>query len=187
MQYTQQQFENDSRTANFIFNKYFSKYKFYKEDMIQECLIQLLKTKKLFKTGGATYRTYACRICYNCMFNFVRHNCNDKYIFQSLNDKLTDDLTVEDTLGQEMTYLNDIGLVDVIKEVYRNSRKNLKSKSRTYCKYIKLKVQGFNNKEIQEELNCTRQFVSKLAIQFRNEILEVARKHELKEILVYGN
>lgn len=186
--YTQQQFENDSKTANFIFNKYFSKYKFYKEDMIQESLIHLFKARKTFKTGsGATYKTYACSSCYNCMFNFIRSNCNEKYIFQSLSDKITDDLTIEDTIGEEMQ-INELGLDRIFNAIKRNVKRKLGEKSNSYLKFIDYKLALLSNTEIKQKLNCSRQFVHKLSVQLKNDIVKYSRNLDIaKEIDYYAN
>ena len=187
MEYTQQQFENDSKTANFIFNKYFSKYKFYKEDMIQESLIHLFKARKTFKTGGASYRTYACSSCYNCMFNFVRANCNEKYITQSLSEPISDNLTIEDTLGEKMQ-INELGLDRVFKAIIHKVKRKLGDKSNSYLKFIKCKLNFMSNKEIEERLGCTRQFVCKLNKQLRADIVSYSKKFGIeKEISYYAN
>ena len=185
--YTQQQFENDSKTANFIFNKYFSKYRFYKEDMIQESLIHLVKARKTFKTGGASYRTYACKACYNSLIDFIRANCNEKYITQSLSDKITDDLTIEDTLGEEM-HINELGLEKLFKQIKKNVKRKLGDKSSSYLTFIDCKLNLMSNSEIKQQLNCSRQFVSKLNTQLKNDIIKFSRNTDLaKEIDYYAN
>lgn len=187
MEYIQQQFENDSKIATFIFNKYFSKYKFYKEDMIQESLIHLFKARKTFKSGGATYRTYACRCSYNCMFNFIRVNCNEKYITQSLSDKITDDLTIEDTIGEKMQ-INELGLDRVFIAIKRNVKRKLGNKSNSYLKFIDYKLALLSNAEIKQKLNCSRQFVHKLSVQLKNDIVKYSRNLDIsKEIDYYAN
>ena len=183
--YTVRDYKHDYDLCQIVFNKHFRIYNSLKEDMLTETCIKMYEARKKYKSNLSKINTFLGVVAMHSMRDFLKiHNQSD-YSIQSLSTPIADDLTLEDTIGEEMS-INDLGLDRILVEIVRNAKRKHPKKSNKYLQYINLLVHGANGTEISAELNVTRQFVSKLKKQLKLDILTLAKKYDIKEIIPYA-
>lgn len=181
--YSLRLYECDYKIACSVFYKKFRNAEFLKEDLIDVGLIAILNSRHNFLKEKSKFSTFAFNVAFCAMKKYLDSN---KYI-QSLSDKITNDLTIEDTLGEEM-HINELGLEKLFKQIKKNVKRKLGDKSSSYLTFIDCKLNLMLNSEIKQQLNCSRQFVSKLNMQLKNDIIKFSRNTDLaKEIDYYAN
>lgn len=174
--YTNENYEEDCKIANYIFNLYFSSYEYLKEDLLQVALIGLCRAREKFDNKKATYSTYACKICFNEMNRFI-YNEYYQSINQSLNEKIGTDNTEELTncIEDKSFSFEDIDDKIVIYNAVKKYFKKLKE-SKKIIKIKQLILKGFSTKEIIGMTDCSHQFIDKIKQQFKQELKELIHK-----------
>ncbi len=181
--YSLRLYECDYKIACSVFYKKFRNAEFLKEDLIDVGLIAILNSRHNFLKEKSKFSTFAFNVAFCAMKKYLDSN---KYI-QSLSDKITDDLKIEDTIGEEMQ-INELGLDRVFNAIKRNVKRKLGDKSNSYLKFIDYKLALMSNAEIKQKLNCSRQFVHKLNNQLKNDVIKYSRNLDIaKEIDYYAN
>ena len=56
---TEKEVIEDLKISRYVFNSKFSRYRYIKEDLIQESLIALMKARKTFDKTKCSYATFA--------------------------------------------------------------------------------------------------------------------------------
>ena len=147
--------------------KYKNKY-FYKDDLISEGFIGLVKAAKAFNDSkGFKFLTFAARCINNSFYIYFRglkRNRENAAISLSMPLEDSDSLTLEDTLS---------GQCEDEKILLNNDfNKFLATQRPGIQAIVKLREQGFNQTEIAKRLICSQTYVSKLLSRFRNCYLE---------------
>ena len=164
----------DMKLSFAVYNKYFKKYSYLKEDLIQESIVNLWKGRKFYNKSISSYSTYAFGVSLDAMVRYLRKNVFDNI---SLETPISEELRLIDVIpGQELK-INDLGLDKLIKQVKKNTKKEYTK----YIEFIDLFCSGLTCKEITEIFNCSRQFTSKLLCYFRKDLSELMQKKN-----VYG-
>lgn len=135
MNYTNEQYEEDRKIAEYVYRDHFRKHRGLKEDMMQNALLALWQSRKDFNEKSS-YRTYANKIAFNAMLRTLekeqKHIYNDISIF----DEIKDDLQIMDTLVseldgecvekiEEMKYLILSDRVESVKSGYDKKRRKI--------------------------------------------------------------
>lgn len=179
LDYSEPIYKQDLKMCNAIFKNFFSKFKLDKEDLIQVGLYGIIRGRKYYIENISKLSSYLYSCCYLEMYKYVKKNyCKGQFSCMFLNEKIVDDITIEDTMGDEM-HIDELGLDKILLEIKSLAKKRLQSKSNKYLLYIDYKVNGLNNKEIQDKLVCCKQFISKLYKQFKQDLINVCAKHDI--------
>lgn len=158
MEYTQEMFEEDKRIAYYVYSKCFLRSYRYKDDLIAVALKGLYKYHSSYDNSKGKYFTYACRMCWFSMLEFLKREKTqtrnfemvslDKPIKVGSDDNLSDFITAD--IPDFNSNLNLAYLNNVINEILVN-------KGQTYQKVIRLLMQGYIPKHIAEILGISRQ------------------------------
>lgn len=158
MEYTQEMYEEDIKLAYYVYRKYFSCSYRYKDDLIAVALKGLYKCHLSYDDTQGKYSTYACRMCWFSMLEFLKREKTQTRNFEMLSldkpikvgsdDNLSDFITAN--IPDFNTNLNLAYLNNVINEI-------LVDKNQTYQKVIRLLMQGYIPKRIAEMLGISRQ------------------------------
>jgi RNA polymerase sigma factor (sigma-70 family) len=150
----QKQHEEDTKISNWVFNRYFHKFWYMREDFIQSAIIDLWLARSKFDIKKGKYSTYAHTVAYNAMQKIIRKekNCLDDVSFD---DELSG--SFDNTEAKWITTLMG-QICDVLPE----------SKQ-----IIKLLVDGYNANEITKKLNLPQMKVRRQIAKFR-ELLRIA-------------
>lgn len=108
--YTQNQMNEDLKISNLVFKLNFSRYRYLREDMIQESLIALCSAREKFIPELCSYSTFAFKVSKNAMCMFLRRElksefppCDDSIL--QIEDKNSTDV---DSSLQFQAILNDL-------------------------------------------------------------------------------
>ena len=176
-------YNEDLQLVNSCIKKYFKSCSLEIEDLRQVGLFACFKGRKLYQKNIAKLSSYL----WSCIFLEICYYIKKNKTVQLLSDKITDNLTIEDTLGEDM-HINELGLEKLFNQIKENVKRKLGDKSSSYLTFIDCKLNLMSNSEIKQQLNCSRQFVSKLNTQLKNDIIKFSRNTDLaKEIDYYAN
>lgn len=174
--YSNENYNEDLKLANFVFNKHFCNYENIKDDLIQVALFALWKGRKYFDCYKATYSTWACKICKNEMSKFIyKELCHlDNY---SLNEKIGIDNNDElETCIKEKSFsFYDIDELIVISTAIKKYLKNIHNK-KVIINIEQLLLKGFSVSEISNLIGCSHQYVSNIKALFKRELKEILDK-----------
>lgn len=139
------EFEELSKMANLVFRKYFLRYKQFKDDLIQEGIIQMWRSSTRFnKDYNVKLSTFFFVVCLNAMRLYLRKeykNMNNVELDESI--CIIDKVDVMDKVIQQENFEN------ICKEVCFLDKK-----------IIGLYIQGFNFTEIGKCLGYSRQYIT---------------------------
>lgn len=185
--YNQKNYQEDLKLCRAVLKKFSNEKKQY-QDLEQIALLAIYKGRKCFNSQKASLSTYLYSCAYTDILYYLKRQSKDVSNYCCLlSEPIAEDLTIEDTLGEEMQ-INELGLDRVFKAIIHKVKRKLGDKSNSYLKFIKCKLNFMSNKEIEERLCCTRQFVSKLNKQLRADIVSYSKKFGIeKEINYYAN
>lgn len=167
--------------ANFVYNKHFKTCFKYKEDLISSGYLNMWKHRNDYLKTGLAFSTCMINACYWGMLAFFKGLNGQKGFPKitevsciSLDTPLNsddEDLTLEDTLGEEVDYLVNLNLEDLVK-VCKDCKNKIKvSKSNKFTPLIiDMILQGQRDIYISKKLKCTRQLVSLVHKKFASEL-----------------
>lgn len=176
LNYTKENYEEDCRIAHHIYNLHFYNYENFKEDLIQVALIGLSRARKRFDDKKATYSTYACKVCFNEMNDFIYkeyYQSNN----QSLNEKNDKDNTEEliNCIEDKSFRFDDIDDKIVIYNAVKKYFKKLKENKKA-IKIKQLILKNFNETEISSLIGVSRRYIFKIKQQFKQELKAIFDK-----------
>ena len=166
--YTETDYENDQKAFRLAFYKHFKYAKHIKEDLETLCLSKLWEMRPQFCADkGASYITWAFMICKQTMIKHFNKNPYKPVV--SLNDiigKTSNGVNV--TRGELLPHYDDYEgeqaeldrqkRIEEIKSQYRNE---------TAKQIIDLHLLKYKNQEIREQVECNRQYVTRIVGEFK--------------------
>ena len=176
LNYTKENYEEDCRIAHHIYNLHFYNYENFKEDLIQVALIGLSRARKRFDDKKATYSTYACKVCFNEMNDFIYKEYYQSN-YQSLNEKNDKDNIEEliNCIEDKSFSFDDIDDKIVIYNAVNKYFKKLKE-NKNITKIKMYFIKGFDVKEICEIMNMSRMYICRVKEQFKQELKAIFDK-----------
>lgn len=175
MNYTMQDYLQDLKISKYVFKKIFKTLVNDKEDLIQESLLALWKSKNKYDKSRGKYFQFAYKTSKNAMLGYIRNNKNDASILSIYNDVI-DEIQIVDILASndyEITQINE-NYLSLFKEILRifKTDKSIKKRNQLFKKVL-IRYYFYNIKQIDiaKELNITRERVSKI-IKITNSILQ---------------
>lgn len=155
---TEKEVIEDLKISRYVFNSKFSRYRYIKEDLIQESLIALMKARKTFDKTKCSYATFAYKVATNAMKMYLRKEYKHEDI-ENIEDYMFE---IEDKISD----LNSLLYIKTtISKVIKNSKKPLVIET-----IVNLLCQGYNGIEIAECLGMSRTYISKLINTFRKNL-----------------
>lgn len=148
-----------------IFNKSYTGFKLHKDDMIQNALLELWKSKDRFDKTKGSIQSFMCAIIYNAYNLFIRDNIykhKDKLISIDVNmsDDEEENTTLLDTIGKIDSKYQDIEYIELLKEFdnvveKRNKNKYNKINKDELYTIIGLLVEGYKQNEVAKLLEVS--------------------------------
>lgn len=148
-----------------IYSKHFSGFKYIKDDMIQQALLQVCEAINKFDKNKGDIKKFIASIIYNSYKTYIRYNVyKDKDILTSLdinvNDEEEKDTTLSDTIGNIDVEYQNIECIELLKEFdnvikMRNINKFNKINTEELHMIINLLIEGYNKSEIAKTLNVS--------------------------------
>ena len=181
-EYTTEMYNEDFRIARYCINKQFSNYatdKEIKKDLTSICLIRLLEARKCFNSELATYFTYAYNVCYKEILTYLRLNKNKLNCYNTLSLEAdvenTDNLQLERILTDNSNIEDNINYEYLLKKCYA-----VKSKfeNKKFNVIVEMLLQGKTRNEMQQILNCSRQYIEQNIKTFRYYLNEELLKEQ---------
>ena len=156
-------------------------YKNVKDDLIQVALINMWNGRKYFDKTKSKYSTYAFKICFNSMLDFLYKEFNhcDECISVNITLKTkNNNLILQDCLADTAYCIEDIEDLILIKQVIKKYLKTLNKDSKEY-KICKLVLSGVPIMQIKDKIGCSKQYVARVKDRFRVEFKNMLRKEML--------
>lgn len=200
--YTDEMYNEDKKISYFVFkNKLHLPEDIkqeYKNDLIQTSLIQLYKARQNFdETQGVKYISYAVKTSLNTMIKYkdneLKKSHNGNKI--SLSKELTEDLTLEETLGNcdiyprlEQDKLK--ALKEFLKDVITKPRKykpsmkkrDILKRKTGLRKHQKITLEHFvdgkSRPELQKKYNVSRQYIEQSISRYTKMIQDALLKSD---------
>lgn len=176
MEYNEEEFKNDLYLCKFIYFRHFLKYGYEREDLIQEGVIALWKTKNLYDNKKGSINTFKYIVAKNAMLMFICKYYKNKDKNISLYSEFCDNLTYDDILKGDVDvdisnqYLFD--LHKIINECIERTIKNnlIKEMIKEYL------FMGLSPKEISLKFNYNysncRRYLSRYKVKIKKELLK---------------
>lgn len=198
-------YEEFKKVCLFVFKKYFKKYTYLKDDLIQEGFIKLFKYAKNYDNSKCSKFGYYCNLVYYSMLGFLNSQfkkiVKENISFMSFDDVLSDDLKIEDVLPDDAILDNFKSILDkdCLKQCIINALNNC-------CKYkdVSLKTsfdyqytnkgrkKNFKQKKfdiikcflickdimiVAKKFNVSKQCVHRYKLDFANSLKEELKKN----------
>lgn len=107
--YTTTQMNEDLKISNLVFKLNFSKYRYLKDDMIQEALIALSNAREKFIPEFCSYSTFAFKVAKNAMCMFLRREIKSEFLpYDDSIFQIEDNSTPVDFNIEFQDFLNDL-------------------------------------------------------------------------------
>lgn len=186
MEYTDEMYKEDLKLATWTYKRNFSaKYSAYKDDLIQVAINQLALNRDKFDESKGTYGAFAIKVCTRKMIRFLELERlkNNLGTNLSIDLEISEDVTLAETIGEEVDFDKNLNLSDLKKQILKilskpRNRKKLEDLS-VKCSFnhilkkrekytlqswqkiaIDFFVNGKTEKQLQKELNVTRQMIN---------------------------
>lgn len=143
----------DLKISKRVFALYFSKYQNLREDLIQESLIALWRSRNRYDEKRGSYSNFAFNVAFNAMTTFLRKE--SKYMNH---ENLTSDLLDESF---------DIDSYLDLRIRIEKKLKLLTKKQAVIVKMLGYIVAGYSSLEIAKKMNFTRSYVNMILHDFR--------------------
>lgn len=158
-------FNRNLKLVGFIYRKYFSRFEYIKDDLIQEGNIALWKSTSKYDSSKGEFSTFAGVIIKNKMNNYIRKEIN--YRKHLVVDFDFGNLEIEDvkynSIDEKENVVYDVG------NVYDKIIKNLKTEQQ---KIINDWYVYQNTYKVAEKNNFSRQYVCKIVNKFKDNFKE---------------
>lgn len=179
MNYSDEMYREDLLVSNFVFKKKFISSKNYKDDLIQSSLIALYKGRFKFDETQGKYFTFAYKVSYFAMLEFLRKEKKQTNNFDnlSIDYEFEDNNTFLEMLGDEIDLEQNLNYEFLLKICYHIIDKN---KSNIFKSIAELFINGSTCSKIASFLNKSRQFVSKYIEKFKNLIKEKLKEYDFE-------
>ena len=148
--------------AGKIFSKSFPGFFKFKDDMIQQALLQVCEAINKFDKNKGDIKKFIASIIYNSYKTYIRYNVyKDKGILTSLdiniNDEEEKDTSLADTIGNIDVEYQNIECIELLKEFDNviEIRNINKFNTEELHMIINLLVEGYNKSEIAKTLNVS--------------------------------
>ena len=151
--------------AGKIYNKNYNGFFKFKDDMIQQALLQVCEAINKFDKNKGDIKKFIASIIYNSYKTYIRYNVyKDKDVLTSLdinvNDEEEKDTTLADTIGNIDVEYQNIECIELLKEFdnvieMRNINKFNKINTEELHMIINLLIEGYNKSEIAKTLNVS--------------------------------
>ena len=166
--YTNENYEEDLKLVNYVFNTYFKTYKNIKEDLIADGMLIAWKSRQTFN-NKFRYTTYCCHNVYMKMLEMITKNkfCLDTDIL--LSEKIKQDnskITLADILEDTSTNFDYIDTKITLEKAIKEYLKMLAQPNIKY-KITRLLLKGYTGVEIAKKINCTKSYVVKIKQEFK--------------------
>lgn len=148
-----------------IFSKSFPGFLKFKEDMIQQALLQVCEAINKFDKNKGDIKKFIASIIYNSYKTYIRDNVyKDKDILTSLdinvNYEEEKETTLLETIGNIDVEYQNIECIELLKEFdnvieMRNINKFNKINTEELHMIINLLIEGYNKSEIAKTLNVS--------------------------------
>ncbi len=172
MEYTEKDYQEDLKISQWVFNKHFSKFLSYKQDLIQESLMKLWQAKTRFDETRGNLGTFKVIVSINAMkicLRKERRHIDNLVLGSELNSDHKDDLIdLMDLIANDEIDTDKIDLTDSILKV-------LKTKSEKVRKVVKLYLQDYNQAEISKKIDNSQAMVSRMLKTFKNDLSKEMR------------
>lgn len=158
MKYEEKDYLEDLKISKSVFGLYFSRYKKFKDDLIQESVIALWRARSRFNGKKASYASFAYRVSINAMKMLMRKESIHFAIqnFFELGD-------IED-LSFDIDRVVEIDPCVLIERALRGKKNDV------VIKILKLVVQGYSCAEIGRQMHMSRAYVNRLLHEVRSEL-----------------
>lgn len=167
-------FDSNVELVYFVFNRYYSKYRQFKDDLIQEGLMGLWKACQSFdESKGFMFSTYAVRVIYNQMAMFMRKEAKH-FVNTSL------DRVVASVPDNNITYQDLLEDKPALSEYERDAIQMLVEQAEKdgWSDIVNMRLKGYKQVEIAEELGMHPSRVSEI---MRGLYAKVRKRLELPE------
>lgn len=151
--------------AGKIYNKNYNGFFKFKDDMIQQALLQVCEAINKFDKNKGDIKKFIASIIYNSYKTYIRYNVyKDKGILTSLdinvNDEEEKDATLADTIGNIDVEYQNIECIELLKEFdnvieMRNKNKYNKINTEELHMIINMLMDGYNKSEVAKTLNVS--------------------------------
>lgn len=146
-----------------IFSKSFPGFLKFKEDMIQQALLQVCEAINKFDKSKGDIKKFIASIIYNSYKTYIRDNVyRDKDILTSLDINVNEEgtTTLLETIGNIDVEYQNIECIELLKEFdnvieIRNINKFNKINTEELHMIINLLIEGYNKSEIAKTLNVS--------------------------------
>lgn len=167
-------FDSNVELVYYVFNKYYSKYRQFEDDLIQEGLMGLWKACQCFdESRGVKFSTFAVKVIYNQMGMFMRKEAKH-FVTTSLDNGVIsvpdDDVTYHDLLEDKPT-LSELER-DAIRMLIKQAEED------GWYDIVDMKLKGCKQVQIAEKLGMSPSRVSAI---LRGLYAKVREKLELPE------
>lgn len=158
MRYEEKHYLEDMKISKSVFALYFSRYKKFKDDLIQESVIALWRARSRFNGKKASYASFAYRVSMNSMIDYIRKE-GAHFVVQNIFE-LGD---IED-LSFDIDRVVEIDPCVLIERALRGKKNDV------VIKILKLVVQGYSCAEIGRQMHMSRAYVNRLLHEVRSEL-----------------
>lgn len=143
----------DLKISKRVFALYFSNHQNFREDLIQESLIALWRSRNRYDEKRGSYSNFAVNVAFNAMVTFLRKE--SKYMNN-------EDLTCE--------FLDEPFDIDSYLDlrIWIEKRLRLLTKKQAFIvKILGYVAAGYSSLEIAKKMNLSRSYVNKILHDFR--------------------
>lgn len=174
MEYTEKDYQEDLKISNYVFCKYFKKFVTYKQDLIQESLIGLWKTRLKFDESRGKLSTFKTIVSITYMRLFLRKERKhlNNLLLECDLKKVGDNgelLELFDVFSNDEINIEKIDLYDEILNV-------LGTKKKTFIDIVKFSLSGYNQTDVSKIKNCSQAKVSRVLKRFKNDLCKQIEK-----------
>ena len=157
--------DNDFLTSVYsLVRKYLHKYKYYNEDLVQDCVFRIFSQHEKFNSEKSKFTTWCCKVCENVILMDIRYKNAKKRQNEYFNESLNLIVKCE---GKDIEFLDlipdeikDVEKKLLLEYIYDNLLSDL----------VKEYLNGVNQFELSKKYNVTQSMISRRIKKELNDI-----------------